>query len=388
MARFIVHIGDAKCGSSSIQRSLYEARLNLREHGVTYATATPRNGQYNLTTLVGGEIRGLQEHQLKLARDSVQMIRDSLRDNSGDTVLLSGESFFSLPPAKMIAILHEINPQIERLDIIAYVRPPESMYLSFVQQTLKGDSRFTLPNQYARRIDTVLQRWKASAEVNSITVRHFDRAYLVDGDAVADFESVLRTLTGQNDTHLPRFVDNTSLSAEQLVVLQQYRAQFLKEHDGKLHNKSGNVISYFEKLSRLGFPGSKLTLNDNSMASLHDGNARIIANLNQDFPELNFSSPYILRDARDDSPWVVGGGVEQILKQVDPEIADLLRSLIPDFQPHMTKYEICILMKSLRRVAQLHRLDYDNIAQATATLWRVWPDEAREKMVAEFLEQT
>jgi hypothetical protein len=368
MARFIVHIGDGKCGSSSIQKGLYDARDCLRAAEILYETATPRHGHFNLVTLAGIDTRNPLGRATEQARASLQTIRDTLRP--GDTVLLSGESFFNVPPARMLEILRSISPEIDRLDVIAYVRAPHSMYLSLVQQTLKGDSRFTQPDQYARRIDRILQGWQDCAEVNSLTVRNFDRAHLVDGDAVADFEAILRRLACSDSIHLPRSTENTSLSAEQLKVLQQYRRQFLKAHDGKAHRESQAILLYFEAMTGLGFPGSRPMLTAPALASLKRGNAHIVARLNQSFPGLGLGLPDVPGGTRDDTLWLPDGLVEQILVQMDPKIVALVQNLVPGFQPRITEDEVAALIRELRHLAERYGLDHDRIAEATVAFWR------------------
>lgn len=368
MAKFIVHIGDGKCGSSSIQKGLFEARSALRNAGILYETSTPRNGHFNLATLVGQNTRSSKDHALQKAMQTVQVIRDKLR--SDDTVLLTGESFFNLLPDRIVEILQTITPAIDRLDIIAYVRPPHRMYLSLVQQTLKADSTFPMPDQYGRRIDTILDTWQAFADKDSLTVRHFDREHLVDGDAFADFEYLLGHLMGRDDIHLPRSTENTTLSAEQLVVLQQYRAEFLVEFDGRAHQESQSLILYFEALNRLAFPGHKPALNKAALASLKRGNEQIIARVNRNFPGVALSLPEVSRIGTGSVTWKPEGGVAQILTKIDPEIVKLIKRLVPRFQPHVTETELSLLAADLNALSGRLGLSYEGIAKTTVRFWR------------------
>ena len=232
MTKFIVHIGDGKCGSSSLQKGLHEIRNQLRDKGIIYETANAHHGHFDLVSLVGKENREAisVEATVQRAQKTIDLIREKLRPDS--TVLLSAESFFSLPPYLLIKILQMISPSIDRLDLIAYVRAPHSMYLSLVQQIVKADSIFPMPDKYVRPVDMILKRWRDYPDVNTLTVHNFDRSHLVDGDVVPDFTRVLRDLTGFGDIDLPSLNVNTTLSAEQLVLLQKYRGIFLKDHDG------------------------------------------------------------------------------------------------------------------------------------------------------------
>ncbi|MFD1810511.1 hypothetical protein ACFSHQ_27470 [Gemmobacter lanyuensis] len=284
MTRFIVHIGDGKCGSSSIQKSLFEAREDLRQAGILYETSVPKNGQFSLISLIGRGTRGPADAVAEQTRQTLEMIRANLQP--GDTVLLSGESFFSVPPEQMMQILQAIAPEIGQLDIIAYVRSPHSMYLSLTQQTLKASSTYVKPDAYVRRLDSILSAWASFDRTNSVTVRHFDRAHLVGGDAVADFEQVLRDITGQSGLQLPRSVENTSLSAEQMVVLQRFRTAFLKEMDGKFSPQSNHLIQCFEKMNSTGLVGHKPQLSDHAKSVVCQANAVVVENLGRQFPGL------------------------------------------------------------------------------------------------------
>ncbi|MGB3624326.1 MAG: hypothetical protein WA989_00760 [Henriciella sp.] len=368
MTRFIVHIGDGKCGSSSIQSSLFAARTSLRQVGLLFETTTPSIGHFNLGSLVGKKTRGEAEPTAESARSTVRMIREAVRP--GDTVLLSAESFFNASPGRTIDLLRTISPQIEHLDVIAYVRAPHSMYLSLTQQRLKGDSRFTPPESYRRRIDLLLDAWNSCAEVGSLTVRNFDRTRLIGGDVINDFEHCLRRASGQSVLHLPRSNENATLSAEQLIVLQRYRRIVLKAHDGKLHPASQALIRYFERLDTLGFPGSKPALTDAALASLCDANRQIVDATNARFPGLELGLPVVSETPPADSDAAPSESVERILADVDPQILAVLLSLVPGLEAETADRSVGSVARHLQEAAMRHGIDATRLVAATVRFWR------------------
>lgn len=370
MTKFIVHVGDGKCGSTFIQNSLYNVREDLRSHGIVYETSTPKNGHFSLVTLVGGSTRGPNGPALEHAKNTVTMIREALAGGEADTVLLTAESFFRIGAEKLLTILRGISEEIDRIDVIAYVRAPHSMYLSLIQQTLKGDSRFTPPDRYLHRIDEILDGWAGSEHIDSLTVHNFDREKLAGGDVVTDFQGILRNLTGDETVSLPPLNENTTLSAEQLVVLQQFRAKLLKAHDGVAHRDSQAIVAYFTSLASLGMPGNKPVLSDLAFARLRRGNSAVVETVNARFPGLDLKLPEVPQDTPDDRCWQPDSKVETILQRVDPTICDLLRDLVPGFEQRVSRSDIVEIVKSVRKLGAASGFDPEPMLQRTVVFWR------------------
>lgn len=335
--KFIVHIGDGKCGSTAIQAGLYAARHQLREKGVIYETAKPASGHFGLVRLTGHATRGNDAAQTEAAWMTVSRIREQLRQwpahsETPPTVLLSAESFFSVPPDQLLDILRTMATQVARLDVIAYVRPPSAMYLSLVQQELKGNSRFTPPAKYRRRVDEVVERWARAEQCSSFTLRVFDRSCLEQGNVVHDFSAVVGGLIGDSSLQLPADVKNQSITAEQLVVLQHYRRTVLGELDGQLHRASARLLSFFEALNRLFLAGNPLRLSAAAQAAVASANRDIVDHLNQLHPGLELTDV-----AEDDAPTADAAiadaftqDVASILERVDDTVVAQLTALIPD----------------------------------------------------------
>lgn len=367
MARFIVHIGDGKCGSTAIQKALYAARGDLRAQGIIYETTTPLGAHFNLITLAGHKTRGNTAGQLEQARKTIEAIRAATGPD--DVVLLSGESLFVLSPPVMIDLLGEISGRIDRLDIVAYVRPPSGMYLSLVQQVLKGHSQYTKPDAYLRRIDQYLGRWKESSEKTSLSVRLFDRSRLQGGDVVEDFAEVLRGLTGKADLQLQQTRENVSLSSEQLVVLQALRGNFLKKVDGLAHPQSNRLVSFFEAMNRGGLVGHQLRLSVDAQMVVGRRNAPVVAAMNTLFPDLGMSEEVYDVAAVADPHWTRTDDVSAILRTTDSGIVELLTALVPLFNPQLTRGANERSDQALAALRNLYPESGQRIASATIDYW-------------------
>lgn len=377
MTKFIVHIGDGKCGSSSVQKSLFDAREALLTHGILYATTTPNQGHFNLATLAGKTLRSADDTAKKSALDTIALVRENVRPDS--TVLLSAENFFNLKPESLIEVLRLISDDIEQVDLIAYLRAPDSMYLSLVQQILKGDSRFTMPHKFARTVDKILRRWERSPQINSLIVHKFDRRALVNRDVVDDFCAILRDLTQQSDITLPHASENATLSAEQMIVLQRYRKRLLKDHDGKLHKDSQRLIAYFDKINTLGFPGSKPALNAAAISSVRDANHDIFSAVHGMFPDLGLGPEPLSEPATAPEIWEPESGVEQILRDVDHNLVELVEHLAFGLAT-----DVDAMALRLHALAQGCDLDTQHLFSATTAFWRA----AGYVQSAEFLDRS
>lgn len=274
MANFILHVGDGKCGSSSIQASLFQAREALAQQGLVYETATPRSGHFSMVRLIGGTTRGDDTAQLTMAERSRERIRQALRPDS--TVILSAENFLALDPERVLDLCRMISPEIGDVRVIAYVRPPESMYLSLVQQQLKADHRYVLPQVYQRPIDRYLSRWSDRVGHENLSVGLFDRARLRDGDVVADFAARLSALSGA-EIGLGSSQSNLSLTAEQLIVLQQMRLRWFGDVGGRRQRESDRLAQMFLDLNQIALRGTRLALSAPARQALRAKNTPIFA---------------------------------------------------------------------------------------------------------------
>lgn len=334
----ILHIGDAKCGSSSIQASLHAARGALLDHGILYHSPRPTNGHFSYITLLGGKTRGDDTQQASIARENIQQTRELIRIHSPEYLAISGESLFSARPDALWQLLSEIDDSIEEAHVVAFLRHPVDLYLSMVQQTLKANHEFSGPVQYRRDTPATFRKWLAHDRCASVTVALFDRSAMKNGSVVSEFSEIFRTITGTNLLSLPEYNENFSLSAEQMIALQKLRALLFPEEKGMFKPASNQLVGFFEELN--GSAGrlikSKPTLTADVEACIFDRNLEYIEQLDELFPSLGMKGSRSV-EPRDwqlsQARWTAD--VSSILANWDPEtVTDLMR-MIPTFEPSL-----------------------------------------------------
>lgn len=364
MAKFIVHIGDGKCGSSAMQAAMFDARAQMMNHGLLYTSHHRTSGNFCLGTLLGKATRGLATAQQKFAQDTVRKLQDDIE--SCDYVIISSEDFLTFDPEEVVEILQMITLDIESIDAIAYIRDPLGQYLSRAQQSIKASYRFQRPDTFIRPVDRWLSHWESFPMISSLTVRHFDRGQLVGGNAVADFEHVVKGLTGK-DFSLEHINENSSLSAEQMVVLQDYRSQFCRQIEGKLAPGSSRLIDFFTTMNEDGLIGSKPQLSKDAAARVATGNAAIVERLNSKFGfTLDCPMPPEDHELEAKENW---NRIADILIDVQPHFVHHLKMLIPAFNPALSAGDMTKGLKSMNKLSELEPLKRQAIERATKIYW-------------------
>lgn len=364
MAKFVVHIGDGKCGSSAIQAALFDARSNLKDSGLAYTSHHRTSGNFCLGTLLGRTTRGNDAHQRAFAEQTVAQLRSQLP--TSDYIVISSEAFLTLGPEEVINILQMISLDIERIDVIAYVRDPLGMYLSLAQQAIKASYRFPRPDTYVRPLDRFLDQWQSFPMIDSVTVRLFDRKHLIGTNVVSDFEHVLKSITGKQAFDLEQINENTSLSTEQMVVLQDFRRQFCREVEGKAAPRSSRLIDFFATMNETGLIGTKAVLSPAAAALVAQGNADIVERLNSRHG-FTMPCPNPSADALpQESNWA---HISSILTEVRPDYVHHLKMLVPGFNKLLENGDMEKGLRSMQKLAGMQPDKKEAIERATKIYW-------------------
>ena len=225
----VLHIGHQKTGSTSLQKSLYAARADLRSQGILLPDTFGNSG---IATLLGHHLFGpdlLTRHReswMKLtpeaasqqARKQWQSIKTDLATGNARKLIISSEHLFkpfdmaSLAQGK--AMLGEIA---DRIRVVVYVRSPAPASLSMLQEMLKT---FQVDVRYRKKeyVRDTLRNW-VDVFGDALEVLPFDKQQLVGGDIVADFHArYLQEL----DISLPSgdfTALNSSVSAEVMAIM-------------------------------------------------------------------------------------------------------------------------------------------------------------------------
>lgn len=141
----VLHAGLPKCGSSSIQRSLYPCRELLARRGVQYWGIGP-NHSIALKSLSESYLTKSppDERSRYLSTDSVAQKLANFLELPGTVFIVSAEGMGKLRPdarQRFRAIIE--TARFEQIKLIAYVREPAAWYQSLVQQKTKGGSLTT-----------------------------------------------------------------------------------------------------------------------------------------------------------------------------------------------------------------------------------------------------
>lgn len=199
----ILHIGPHKTGSSSIQMAM---RLNvdlLKQQGFLTAShldkaasalPLPFQSEWAFHPNLKRTFRTWADAQA-LGEQQWTRLEQSAKAHPDHTMILSSEHFSSLPdPSALIARLRR---SFDRVVVMAYVRDPLDLYVSSIQQNIRGGRRLAdlrVPSQFPFVISRQIDKYASLVGVENIVVRNFARSNLIGGDVVLDFFSTLSSL--------------------------------------------------------------------------------------------------------------------------------------------------------------------------------------------------
>lgn len=193
----IVHIGPYKTGTSAIQKALTRAREDLRAHGTLYYTTAPKPAR-SLSTLYAGR-KSLRHPELRrhfptpeeaVAWSAACWAEFEAQAGAPDVqrALISSEFFSGLRDTE--GFLARLQGRFARITVISYVRDPVELYLSTLQQNIRGGEtlrQLWTPLDYAYPYRKFLPAFAAAVGMENMVVRRFARTALDGGDVVTDF---------------------------------------------------------------------------------------------------------------------------------------------------------------------------------------------------------
>ncbi|WP_421904465.1 hypothetical protein [Mameliella sp.] len=228
MPNLLIHIGQGKTGSTSIQNFLRTNPEMLRDAGVLFPETGKHTNHQDIFSYLTDDVkqhdprlRGTRADDRKraLGKTFWHAARDTMDKTNPRLVVLSCENQFRpFAPAALLRLTDELRPLFSRIDVCAYLRDPASHFLSSAQQDLKKRPDFTIPSRSYFR-DT-LEPWSLHGP-GPLTCIRFARSELADQDVVTDFS---RRFVGVDPASARRSAteDNTSLSPEAMEIMQLY----------------------------------------------------------------------------------------------------------------------------------------------------------------------
>lgn len=234
--KIVLHIGQAKTGTTAIQRAFRKNDQELLRQGFLYPACAGGLNHALLTVPILGRVqRALAarigadyEAGLERSEQAWAEVGAEARRTAPNVVILSSEFLFSAKNIEQIPYLVErhFGPDME-LEFLAYLRTPSDYYVSAIQQKLKASCR--LPPVGNLHLDQ-LERF---SRIGKVVVRKFSRTELIGGDIVIDACSTLGIDSRRFSRH--NWDANTSISAEGIILLQRYRRKY--------HSNNENIFT-------------------------------------------------------------------------------------------------------------------------------------------------
>lgn len=252
----ILHIGDPKTGSSSIQEVLRNRLYDSDSITVDYPE------QLNSFPLANSL---WDKNQADNRKSRWSNLADWLNQSQADLAIVSAEQFFRVKPDILQATLDEFLPDYaQTIRIIAYVRPHANRLLgAYAQRTKVGLSQSDLQAffettkrenllQFAPRF----QRWR-DVFGDRLTVRPVIREELRQGDVVTDFMDY--ALKGHPFKLRGVVEANPSLPVEYLAAVRDVQA-VLKRNEIAVGTRHSVGDHLSRSLWRGGVKGTKLAI--------------------------------------------------------------------------------------------------------------------------------
>ncbi len=190
----ILHIGQSKTGTTTLQQTLTRNRKFLETKGILYPI---QSGQYNHKLLVPlwsrrsvqGAIQRLDlgsvEDQIKFAEQKWPEVMERFSLPHIRQLVISSELMFDRSALTNISHLKSAMTDANaRIKVVAYVREPTAALLSGVQQSLKKVGTIGIPPR--NRLENCISAYK-NADLGELHIEKFGREDLLNGNIVDDF---------------------------------------------------------------------------------------------------------------------------------------------------------------------------------------------------------
>lgn len=229
----VLHIGDPKTGSSSIQQALFDHKVECPTVSFDYP---PLSSAFVLANTL---------QRTSSAADRAERFSaysDWLDQSDADVAIISAEQFSTFSADAVSAAFQEFMPgHAATMRVICYARPHVSRLLSaYAQRTKTGTLDTDLEDFYLRlsfnkfmNTHARFLKWRAIYGERFI-LRPFIRNELQDGDVVADFMGLV--LNGEPFRLLDATVANVSLNYEALSGLRLLQSS-LRKHGVQDHTR-------------------------------------------------------------------------------------------------------------------------------------------------------
>lgn len=254
-----MHCGEGKTGSSSIQMMLKSSNKKLMENNILYYSMF-NNGHFDFSYIVGKRHRVPKDRDkliLDRVKNTVTKIKNLANEHQPNFIILSSESFFGLTHDEIKKTINYLGIEFTDIYCIVYVRCPVDYYLSVTQQKIKASHIINNPFTFKRNIAAPLITWQKFVGPSNFIGAVFDRKTLSQGDVVVDFIEKLEEITQKKIGINEWSTVNESITAEQMILLQEYRLNFLSDYNNQFMPSSSKLLNLFLASNTLKKLGTK-----------------------------------------------------------------------------------------------------------------------------------
>lgn len=248
IGKVILHIGQSKTGTSSLQLFLSNSRLALQAGRVLYPDIVIAGSPIGLRehNSFADSLSDIKRYPWLSAEEYVDAFLKQLHETNCDTLLLSAESFFGTPqiwsvegPARFfeahrhkIERLKQLLPA-ESIHIVAYLRRQDLWLESAVAHIIRyegllGKKVYEKDAQIADYLHPhldylrLISLWDEIIKPHQFSVVPYEKDALLDHDIVIDFlkRTQLNELLPSQDI-IPDILENQSWSREAITIKKQ-----------------------------------------------------------------------------------------------------------------------------------------------------------------------
>ena len=238
----ILHIGQGKTGTTSIQNYLWKNKEILSTNKILYEEIPNSRNHCWIVVPLGGPVRSDKKEAKANVLEWINIVKEKIKHNRPDHLIISAETLYNFKGIEKFQdlIYDAFNP--DSIDLICYLRRTDSFYLSTIQQQLKASYEFDSPINVKGKFIHHLNRWTSIKNLKKLHLKNFDRKYLEKGCAVCDFMKIIESITGFDLSPTKAIEsDNATMSAEEMIIMQHYRYKYF-------HGKNGTQIERSNKL--------------------------------------------------------------------------------------------------------------------------------------------
>jgi hypothetical protein len=251
----VIHLGDCKTGTTSIQSVLAKRAWETGESGLGDILYTARFNHIPLAKSLSTPSE-IPHQEARFAK-----LRAAMDESDASYGVISAEHFEFVDPELVMAALETHLPEyLDRVRLVAYVRPHADRLVStFAERSKKGSFLKSLTAMHEKLIEDGLlfytprfEKWRDLFGAR-FTLRAFTRDQLYQGDVVQDF---FHYLLGDKEFRLTMPGDqNNSLSVEDIAMMRALH-RHLRKSDGdyrQLQHAFGWYMS--DLLGAVPYPG-------------------------------------------------------------------------------------------------------------------------------------